>query len=170
MHPLQAPTRSALGNARAAASALAREVSDRRAGAPVDGGTEALDDVLRLIDEDTCWTLLASRTVGRLAYLAREGTPDVVPVNHLVEGRTLLLRSGPGPKLQAAVRRELVALQVDDLDEEQHTGWSVVVVGRAGRVSAYDAQRLPVPQPWAAGPRSALVRITPGRVSGRRLG
>lgn len=73
--------------------------------------------------------------------------------------------AGPGPKLQAAERRELVAFEVDDVDEEAHTGISVVVVGRASR----EPDEEDGPTPWADGPRRHLVRIRPTRVSGRRL-
>lgn len=85
-------------------------------------------------------------------------------------GDKVLVRSGPGPKLQAAERGDMVAFEVDDIDEEQHTGWSVVVVGRTRRLSAAEQNRVElVPTPWAVGPRLHLVRITPTRITGRRL-
>ena len=108
--------------------------------------------------------------MGRIAYVARAGLPDIVPVNYVLDGEDVLVRSGPGPKLQAAERGDMVAFQVDDIDEGQHTGWSVVVVGRARRLSAAEQNRVErVPKPWAVGPRSHLVRITPTRITGRRL-
>lgn len=170
MASLQLMTRSAIGNARAAVGALARDVADRMGTAPVPDDDDAPAGALRLLDTGTCWDLLASRRVGRYVFMARRGTPDVAVVNHVVDGRTVLVRSGPGPKLQAAERGDLVALEVDELDEESRTGWSVVLVGRAERVTAYDAVHLAVPEPWAAGPRSSVVRITPVRITGRRLG
>ena len=51
-------------------------------------------------------------------------------------------RARPGPKLKAAERGDAVALEVEDIDEEQHTGWSVVVVGRARRLSATEQDRV----------------------------
>lgn len=71
---------------------------------------------------------------------------------------------------QAAERRELVAFEVDDLDEDTHTGWSVTVVGRTTRLAPADREQVTAtPVPWAAGPRLHLLRITPVRIDGRRL-
>ncbi len=96
-----------------------------------------------------------------------------MPVNYAFDGRDLVIRTGPGPKLQAAERRERVAFEVDDIDEDTHTGWSVVLSGSARRLSSVEERRLPAgsqPAPWATGARSALLMITPTRIDGRRLG
>lgn len=119
-----------------------------------------------------CFELLGTCTVGRLAYIARSGAPDIVPVNYAMWGDTVVVRSGPGPKLQAAERREMVAFEVDELEHALRGGWSVVVVGRARRMSA--AERWPVPahalpETWAPGQRFALIRISPLRIEGRCL-
>jgi len=92
-------------------------------------------------------------------------------VNYVVHGEDVLIRSGPGPKLQAAERGDLVAFEVDDIDEAAHRGWSVVVHGKARRLSPADVQHLPVDaQPWAVGPRSHVIQVQAHRVTGRRLG
>lgn len=157
----------ALDNALEGAQALGAAVAVRRALAPVhDPGPGGLEP----LPAEHCLDLLATRTVGRLAYVARAGVPDVAPVNYVLDGRDVLLRSGPGPKLQAAERRDLVAFEVDDIDERSHTGWSVVLVGRARRLSPAERARLStLPAPWAAGPRDEVVRITAVRITGRRL-
>lgn len=158
---------SALDNALSAAQTIRLEIAQRRALAPEAGGGRG---DLAPLDRPECMQLLATRQLGRLAYVARAGVPDVVPVNYSLSDGSILIRSGPGPKLQAAERRDLVAFEVDDIDDEQHTGWSVVVVGRARRLSAADAERIGVsPLPWAAGPREHLIRIVPARIDGRRL-
>ena len=106
--------------------------------------------------------------MGHLAYIARVGVPDIVPVNYEMDGDALLIRSAPGPKLQAAERGDVVAFEVDDIDEDRHTGWSVVVIGRARSVvTGYDGTSAPTP--WARGPRRHMIRIEPRRVDGRRL-
>lgn len=162
--------RGAVGNARAAAAAIAEQVTDRRHLAPADepGGPGSLSRIQR----EEALALLATRSVGRLAYIARPGTPDVVPVNYVVHDGSLLIRTGVGPKLQAAERGEVLAVEADDIDEASHTGWSVVATGRAQRLSPRQAGALPadrLPRSWANGPRFALLRITPTRVEGRRL-
>jgi nitroimidazol reductase NimA-like FMN-containing flavoprotein (pyridoxamine 5'-phosphate oxidase superfamily) len=161
-----ATTRSALANAKAAGDALAQAISDRRELAPHDTGEHG---ALAALTEPECLQLLGSRTVGRLAYVARAGEPDIAPVNYVLDGRDVLVRSGPGPKLQAAERREVVAFEVDDLDEQAHTAWSVVVVGRARVLSEHERRAVDVPEPWSHGPRRHVVRISPSRVNGRRI-
>jgi uncharacterized protein len=118
-----------------------------------------------------CLTLLRSRPVGRFAYLL-DGAPTIVPVNHLVDGSTIVLRTQAGGKLGAAVVGAAVAFQLDDHDPLRGTGWSVLVRGRAElieddtRVDRY-AEQL---DSWALGDRDATwVRIVPDEISGRRL-
>ena len=164
----RAVTRSAVDNARAAGEVLTTAVGERKELAPHEG-TDLEHGVLGALDEAECLRLLASRSVGRFAYVARAGTPDIAPVNYVVVDRDVLVRSGPGPKLQAAERRETVAFEVDEVDEATHTGWSVVVVGRARVLREDERAGLDVPDPWSSGPRRHVVRITPTRITGRRL-
>lgn len=85
---------------------------------------------LEVIGLEECLTLLASKPYGRLAYLDA-GAPAIVPVNHLVDGSSVVLRSLDGGKLGAAVFERPVAFGLDDLDFVTRSGWSVVVRGRA---------------------------------------
>jgi hypothetical protein len=125
---------------------------------------------LLLLSPQECRALLARGTVGRLAYIARAGVPDITPVNYTQDGDDIIIRSGPGPKLQAAERRERVAFEVDEIDDAGRAGASVVVHGVATRLSDAERRRLPVDvQPAAAGPRRRVIRIRPEHVSGRRL-
>ena len=163
-------TRSAVGNARSAAGAIAEQVADRRDLAPAE--EPAGPGSLSRINRAECLTLLASRSVGRLAYIARPGVPDIVPVNYAVHDGHVLIRSGVGPKLQAAERGEQLVLEVDDIDDQTHTGWSVVVTGPAQRLDRREVAALPddaLPSAWANGPRFAVLRFTMKRVEGRRL-
>lgn len=164
------PTRGALANARGATMMLALAVADRMA---LTDSLDADDDesgALHGMSRAECYDLLRAGCVGRLAYVARPGVPDIVPVNYALDGDDVLVRSGPGPKLQAAERREIVAIEVDAIDETTRTGRSVVVVGRAQRVSVTDELRWhETTDPWAAGPRRHVMRIHPDRVTGRRL-
>lgn len=160
-------TRGALANARRSTALIAAAVDERRNLTELLVGPQP--GTLELLDAPECWALLRSRGVGRFVYVAREGTPDVVPVNYAVEGRDLLIRSGSGPKLQAAERGEQVAFEVDDLDELTRSGWSVVVYGRASLVQPGEHLSTTVPAAWAGGPRDHLLRIRPRRLTGRRL-
>jgi hypothetical protein len=159
---------SAVTNARRSLEEIAGAIDDRGALLQhLDDGVEA-GDLLRLT-RAACLQLLGTKSTGRLAYIAREGMPDIVPVNYALDGDDLLIRSGPGPKLQAAERREHVAFEVDDIDEQTHTGWSVVVSGIAERLAWEDCARRGLPEPWATGSRRHAILITPQRIEGRQL-
>lgn len=165
------PTRGALRNAREATVSLARAVADRlELTDALDEEAEGQPGGLHAMSRSDCYEVLRQGSVARLAYVARAGVPDIVPVNYLVDGEDILIRSGPGPKLQAAERREVVAVETDMLDEQTRTARSVVVVGRAERVGAREERELGERlTPWAAGPRRHVIRIRPTRVTGRRL-
>jgi nitroimidazol reductase NimA-like FMN-containing flavoprotein (pyridoxamine 5'-phosphate oxidase superfamily) len=161
--------RQAASNARTAAQALGQQVADRRRLAPTEDDTPGS---LSRLTREQCLDRLRERRVGRLAYVARAGVPDVVPVNYSLYDGDVLIRSGAGPKLQAAERRDVVALEVDDIDEDAHAGWSVVAVGRARRLTPSEQDALPegvLPATWAHGPRSAVIRVHVTRLDGRVL-
>jgi len=126
---------------------------------------------LEVLGLQDCLDLLASRPYGRLAYLDAGG-PSIVPVNHVVDGSTVVIRSLDGGKLGAAIFERPVAFELDDLDPATRTGWSVVVRGRAEVVDDAEAGRLAADlDSWAVQPgaRTTWVRIVADEVSGRRL-
>jgi len=153
--------RSAIDNAQRARDEVRHGVAERAA--LQDAGQRT---VMPLSMRETI-ELLERQSVGRLAYVARQDVPDVVPVNYAWEDGAVLIRSGPGPKLQAAQRKDTVAFEVDEIDAEARTGCSAVVVGKA--------EVLDVGQPssdvdvWAGGPHHHTIRIRPVRITGRRL-
>lgn len=174
---LQIVTRpaSSLENARSATSAIRQAVLERARLAPAAEGRPREPGAIGRLSDTECRALLARHSVGRLAYVARAGVPDLVPVNYALHNGDVLVASGPGPKLQAADRHDSVVLEVDELDEDRRTGRSVVVAGRARRLDTCEVQSLlesnaSLPQPWVAGARRHLLRITSTRVDGRALG
>jgi nitroimidazol reductase NimA-like FMN-containing flavoprotein (pyridoxamine 5'-phosphate oxidase superfamily) len=127
---------------------------------------------LEVIGMDEALELLGSVAFGRLAYMDA-GVPVIVPVNHGVDGATLVLRSLDGGKLGAAIFEKAVAFEADELDPATRTGWSVVVRGRAevldGDVPPEVAERV---DSWAVadGAAATWIRIVPDEIGGRRLG
>jgi nitroimidazol reductase NimA-like FMN-containing flavoprotein (pyridoxamine 5'-phosphate oxidase superfamily) len=126
-------------------------------------GTEYLTD-------DECWSLLDRSTVARLA-IDIAGHPDIFPINYVVDGRTIVFRSGAGTKLAAAVLGRHVAVEIDGQDPDR-TVWSVVVKGTAREVDEmferFEAEDLPL-YPWIASEKPNFVRIEPTLVTGRRF-
>ncbi len=121
------------------------------------------------LDAQECAELLASRVTGRIAYCDDDG-PVVVPVNYGFADGNVLIRIAPYSQLAQHLREEQVAFQIDDFDDFNQSGWSVLVRGRADFVEVDD---LPAsgsrPQPWAGGHRPLFVRITVRSMTGRRL-
>lgn len=165
-------TSRALRNVREALAQLTDDGEARRALRPAPD----VDDIgapgeLGTMTRAQCYQLLAEASLGRFAYIARADTPDIVPVNYVLDGEDLLIHSGPGPKLQAAERADRVAFEVDVIDPITRSGRSVVVIGRSSRIPAAEQWQRWQPQsvPWATGPRHAVIRIRPTRVTGRQL-
>ncbi len=127
---------------------------------------------LEVLSLSECLALLRSRPLGRIAYL-EAGGPTVVPVNHLVDGSSVVLRSLGGGKLDKAVVGADVAFQLDDHDPARGTGWSVLVRGRATLVEdqeEIDRFRASLDS-WAVEEEADVswIRIVPEEISGRRL-
>jgi uncharacterized protein len=129
------------------------------------------DDGMEVLDETECLALLARTSIGRVAVTIG-AVPAVFPVNYRLVDRSILFRTGAGTKLDAALRRSVVAFEVDQVDPLYHEGWSVLVVGVADELTDPDllerAQTMPL-EPWAPGDRPFLVRIGLDYVSGRRI-
>ena len=126
---------------------------------------------LEILSKDECWRLVRQCTVGRLAVIGDDGSPEIYPLNIAVDDESVVFRTDPGSKLAAIHKLPSVALEVDELDFEAQDGWSVLVVGTAKELGGRDlvqAQRLPL-APWSIGAKARWFRLTPLRVSGRRI-
>ena len=126
---------------------------------------------LEALSEEECWELLRAGQVARLAVVV--GTqPDIFPVNYLVDGRSVLIRTSPGTKLAAAVLNGHVALEIDHTEHATRSGWSVVVHGSATEIDelpellAAEATGL---QPWARSLKNRWLHVHVDMVSGRRV-
>src|SRR5689334_128627 len=116
---------------------------------------------VEILDQHTCWALLASVDVGRLA-VAAAGELDIYPLNHLVDVGSLYFRTAEGTKLVEVVISGRVAYEADGYDPDAGVAWSVVVKGRAvlleRAVDVDRAEELPL-FPWQAAPKERFVRI-----------
>ncbi len=126
------------------------------------------------LDRAECERLLATHQVGRLAVVA-DGEPHVVPVNYATPGGGMVVfRTDPGTILTEASLRA-VAFEVDEIDPESHTGWSVLVHGFGRDIAdALDAESVRLRQlplaTWAPGERAQWFEVLPRSITGRRLG
>ncbi len=113
-----------------------------------------------------CRELLVAKTVGRLGWLAAVG-PTIQPVVYAVRDNEILFRTAPGTLLATLAEGADVCFQIDDLDEQTATGWSVLVRGTSHRAASGLAARLPAA--WAPGERPLVIAVTPGEFSGRAV-
>lgn len=124
---------------------------------------------LKELTREECLELVAAKSVGRVAYCSPDG-PEVLPLNYVLEGETLLFRTSPHTALGRRLRLDVAAFQVDEIDDYTETGWSVLF---RGTVSAVDHDELPPaderPEPWAGGLRPLHLRLSPRTITGRRV-
>ena len=86
-----------------------------------------------VLEAHTCWMLLRSSEVGRLAVLVADH-PDIFPINYVIDHGTIVFRTAEGTKLAAAVTCPNVAFEADGYEPEAGEAWSVVVKGRAEEI------------------------------------
>jgi nitroimidazol reductase NimA-like FMN-containing flavoprotein (pyridoxamine 5'-phosphate oxidase superfamily) len=135
------------------------------------------DRVIEELDEAESLRLISQGGVGRIAYQSRFG-PAVLPVNYKWHDGAVVFRttrhSALDEDLQTGITGGdyLVAFEIDDFDEPERQGWSVLVQGPAHRVESETereaAERAGV-EPWPSGERELFLRIVPHRVTGRRI-
>ena len=126
---------------------------------------------LEILDRRTCFQLLATATLGRLA-ISTGALPVILPINFRLIGERIVFRTGIGTKLEAATRHAIVAFEVDSFDAFSHTGWSVCVTGVAREVvdpvELARLRRAHIPR-WAPSEPERIVAVSAEMISGRRL-
>ncbi|MEW2418718.1 pyridoxamine 5'-phosphate oxidase family protein [Streptomyces sp. NPDC046866] len=133
--------------------------------------TARRDTALVRLDEAECRRLLGTHGVGRIAVFGPEG-PAVVPVNYVVAGPSIAFRTA-GETAAARAAGTEVAFEIDHIDDVTADGWSVLAVGELEAVTDADERRhllaVARSQPWAGGARAHWMKLTPERITGRRV-
>ena len=128
---------------------------------------------LQVLSDEECLELLAGRHFGRIGFVA-DGWSVILPVNYVFEEPSIVVRTGPGAKLEETPLA-MVAFEVDDADPAGSWGWSVLAQGPAfditDSIDEYSEilRRLPV-EPAAPGEKPHWLKISARRISGRRFG
>jgi hypothetical protein len=130
----------------------------------------AIVDRLEALSRSECLHLLACSSLGRVAFTER-ALPAIRPLNYSLVGSHLVLRADPDG-LGRRLDGQIVAFEVDQIDNNDGSGWSVVVTGaarllhRPGELMRNDAMS---PVALAGLGHDAQVCIVPGEISGRRI-
>ena len=135
------------------------------------------DPKLEILDEAGCLRLIAPGGVGRLAF-AGSFDLTVIPVNYVLHDGAILFRTAQAGSIDEDLRTGIehaeyrVAFEVDDFDTETREGWSVLIQGPAHHLDdpvEQAAARAAGVEPWGGGDREHFIRITPARITGRRI-
>lgn len=126
---------------------------------------------LEVLGHTECLALMRTVPLGRVVF-TDQALPAIQPVNFVLDGSDVVIRTSPGSKLALATRGAIVAFEADEFDSFGGTGWSVTMVGQARPVrdttEVERLSKLPL-DPWAPGPLSSFVRIRCQQISGRRI-
>ena len=130
-----------------------------------------MDEIEQPVTEmsvEECWTLLEGHEFGRLAYRLVDEV-HLVPINYVVEDRTLYFRTTSGGKLLAAALHSDVAFEIDWYDDG--TAWSVVVRGALRQLEEDEQHRLDsvARESWIPTEKPEVVELVPSAVTGRRF-
>ncbi|WP_412538488.1 pyridoxamine 5'-phosphate oxidase family protein [Longispora sp. K20-0274] len=118
-----------------------------------------------------CVELVAPGGIGRVGFSTQDG-PMILPVNFGLAPEGIVFRTTTTSPL-AAVSGQVVAFEVDGVDEALSEGWSVVVVGPArvvtGAVETLLLAGWTGVRSWAGGTRDTYLNVPMDRVSGRMI-
>ena len=135
--------------------------------------------VLEHLDEAECMRLIAAGGIGRLCFSGQFDL-TVLPVNYVLHDGAVLFRTAPQGTTDQDLRTGIgipeaefrVAFEVDDFDTRTREGWSVLIQGPAHHLDSAseraEAEAAGL-HTWAGGDRDHFIRITPARVTGRRI-
>src|SRR5258708_5495248 len=133
--------------------------------------------MLQNLDEAECRRLIGRGGIGRLVFA---GSYDltVLPVNYKMHGGAILFRTAQDSATEEDLRTGIshaefrVAFEVDEFDVQAREGWSVLVQGPAHHLDSAEERDEALTagvEPWPGGEREHFIRITPVRITGRRI-
>jgi uncharacterized protein len=134
--------------------------------------SDASTSGVRVLSRDECLQLLAAHNFGRLAVTME--TPVIRPVNYAFDERSqsVVFRTADGSKFHALLLQANAAFEIDGIDADARTGWSVIIIGMAEEVTNPSEirrlDRLGL-EHWAPGPKPHWVRIRAWTVTGRQI-
>jgi len=124
------------------------------------------------ISPTRCRELLSTQSVGRVAWQGSDGL-QILPVTYVYYDGSIVFRTAPNSPLSELSGSTDVVFEIDEIDQRNHRGWSVVASGGAEAVDEpQEVTRLLTEAgvvPWAPGDRNMLIQITPQKVTGRTV-
>jgi nitroimidazol reductase NimA-like FMN-containing flavoprotein (pyridoxamine 5'-phosphate oxidase superfamily) len=124
------------------------------------------------LGDQECLRLLAMTSIGRIVF-THHALPAVLPVRYVLDhDSAIVVRTSKFSQMAAGVDDAVVAFEADCFNDDERSGWSVVVTGRAALVTEPGERRrlraLDV-HSWANPPEETYIRIACELVAGRSL-
>jgi nitroimidazol reductase NimA-like FMN-containing flavoprotein (pyridoxamine 5'-phosphate oxidase superfamily) len=136
-----------------------------------------MEPVVEQLGEQECLRLISPGGVGRIAFTGRYGL-TIFPVNYKVHDGSVVFRTADDSPFGEDLRTGIqyadykVAFEIDHVEPAAREGWSVLIQGPAHHMDT-SAERALAEEigvdAWPGGQRDDYIRITPTRMSGRRI-
>lgn len=136
-----------------------------------EDATDEPGDRSIVLDANTCRQLLGTGSVGRVALNAQP-SPVVLPVNYVFRHDAIMFRTISGTKLTAAEEGRAASFEVDGVDHDRRSGWSILAMGTLDVVPADEPEVTALGedvQPLVGGDRPHVVRLQVAEMTGRRI-
>lgn len=117
---------------------------------------------------DECRQLVRARAVGRVAWVSGASV-QVLPVSYTVTTERIAFATNPDSVMSDFLEPVDVAFEIDDVEEDTATGWSVIVRGRARGYLDGVPDDVDLPRPWVPGQHRLTVVIEPKSYTGRAV-
>lgn len=125
-----------------------------------------------ILTREECFELLHRASTGRVG-ISIDALPVILPVHFGLFGESVLFRTVPGSKLDAAIIGSVVAFQADAWEPSSGTHWSVLLQGIVSEVgSQADAPRaraIAIKSWRGMQPDQRLVSLNATNATGRRF-
>ena len=118
------------------------------------------------IDADEALRLLGEGSIGRVAWASSRGL-QVLPVSYTLVGDAIVFTVKEGTILGELSQPVPVAFQVDDLEAETGTGWSVLAQGTTTPFAGDRAALTSLP--WVPGHQELPIAIEISVIGGRSV-
>lgn len=126
---------------------------------------------MEVLSRVQCLELLSRSDLGRIA-ITMGALPVILPISYALLGEDVVFKTGTGSKLRAAISNSVVAFEVDEVDLEHESAWSVLVTGMADEITnpreIEQASTLRL-RPWITTEPSFHIRIRSDIITGRRF-
>ena len=126
---------------------------------------------LMSLSDETCADRLAHTTIGRLGVVAG-GKPEVFPVCYVYADGSVFFPTNECTKMHSSLGWPWVAFEIDGLDADGSSAWSVMVSGRAEEVTdAAAIERIAAMQTVVFRSHGTVrwIEIVPLKVTGRQI-